>query len=121
MGRRMWVVVLVVLAMFAGCAQKPAGESKAEKPSDPVEYGKLLFADASLGTNGKSCLTCHDPPSTLSGVGEKYSPKAYFNMGKKEMSLKEVINFCIEVPMKGKPLPEDDERLLALEAYLRSL
>ncbi len=119
---RKFVVVLLLVAIFAGCAQKSQTEgTKTEKPANPVEYGKVLFADASLGTNGKSCLTCHDPPSTLSGVGNKYSPKAYFNMAKKEMTLKEVINFCIEVPMKGQPLPENDERLAALEAYLRSL
>jgi cytochrome c len=55
----------------------------------------------------------------MSGVGKKYP--AYFNMAKKEMTLKEVINFCIEVPLKGKALPAGDERLLALEAYLKSL
>ena len=121
MGRKILIVVLLLGVILAGCAQKPPSETQTAKTSDPVEYGKALFADPSLGTAGKSCLTCHPDPSTLSGVGSKYSPKAYFNMAKREMTLKEVINFCIQVPMRGKPLPEDDERLLALEAYLRSL
>jgi len=121
MGVRGLIVVLLLAAIFAGCAQKPEEAAKTEKPSSPVEYGKVLFADPSLGTTGKSCLTCHPEPSTLAGVGNKYNPKAYFSMAKREMTLKEVINFCVEVPMKGKPLDEKDERLLALEAYLRSL
>ncbi len=117
MGVRL-IVALFLLMLFAACAQ-PQEEQK--KPASPVEYGRALFADPSLGTTGKSCITCHPDPSALSGVGDRYNPEAYFNMAKREMTLKEVINFCIEVPMKGKPLPENDERLLALEAYLRSL
>ncbi len=31
-----------------------------------------------------------------------------------------MINWCIENPVKGKPLALDDPRMLALEAYITS-
>jgi cytochrome c len=31
-----------------------------------------------------------------------------------------MINWCIENPMKGKPLAADDERMRAVEAYILS-
>jgi cytochrome c len=34
--------------------------------------------------------------------------------------LRDMINWCIENPMKGKPLPENDPRLRAVEAYILS-
>jgi len=32
--------------------------------------------------------------------------------------LRDMINWCIENPVKGKPLSPDDPRLRALEAYI---
>jgi cytochrome c len=32
--------------------------------------------------------------------------------------LREMINWCIEHPVRGKPLAHDDPRMLALEAYI---
>ena len=32
--------------------------------------------------------------------------------------LRDMINWCIENPVKGKPLNPDDRRLRALEAYI---
>jgi thiosulfate dehydrogenase len=32
--------------------------------------------------------------------------------------LRDMINWCIENPTKGKPLPDDDVRLRAMEAYI---
>jgi thiosulfate dehydrogenase len=31
-----------------------------------------------------------------------------------------MINWCIENPMKGKPLPCDDPKMIAVEAYITS-
>jgi thiosulfate dehydrogenase len=112
---------LIVLAaiLVVGCAQ-PSGETGKPPAKDPVELGKALFQDPSLGTTGQTCRTCHpNPEVSMKGVGDKYP--AYFGMAGREMTLREVINFCIQTPLKGKPLPPKDERLMALEAYLRSL
>jgi thiosulfate dehydrogenase len=116
---RVLLIVLVTILVL-GCAQASKETPKAPAAKDPIELGKALFQDPSLGTTGQTCKTCHPNPETsMKGVGKKYP--AYFNMAKKEMTLKEVINYCIEVPLKGKALPANDEKLLALEAYLKSL
>jgi thiosulfate dehydrogenase len=113
-------LVIFAAVLVLGCAQGPSEPAKTPAEKDPVQLGKALFQDPSLGTTGSTCKTCHpNPETTMKGVGARYP--GYFGMAKKEMTLKEVINFCIETPMKGKPLAENDEKLLALEAYLKSL
>lgn len=114
------LLFILLTALVVGCAQgtKEAAQPKVSK--DPVALGKALFQDPSLGTSGQTRKTCHPNPETsMKGVSKKYP--GYFRLAKKEMALKEVINYCIENPLKGKPLPENDEKLLALEAYLKSL
>jgi thiosulfate dehydrogenase len=116
------LLIVFVTVLVLGCAQGQKGAYNTNAPAtlNPVELGKALFQDPSLGTTGQTCKSCHPAPETaMKGVGEKYP--AYFNMAKEEMTLKEVINYCIENPLKGKALPANDEKLLALEAYLRSL
>jgi cytochrome c len=49
-------------------------------------------------------------------VGAHY-PK-YFMMGKKVMTLDQVVNFCITTPMKGEALKWDDPRLTDLTTYV---
>lgn len=116
---RLFLLTLAAILVL-GCAQAPKETAKAPAFKAPVVLGEALFEDPSLGTTGQTCKTCHPNPETsMKGVGKKYP--TYFNMAKKEMTLKEVINFCIEVPLKGKALPENDEKLLALEAYLKPL
>lgn len=117
---RLLLIVLVLASILVmGCAQASKETPKATS-KDPVEIGKALFQDPSLGTTGQTCKTCHPNPETsMKDVGKKYP--AYFGMAKKEMTLKEVINYCIQVPLKGRALPANDEKLLALEAYLKSL
>ncbi len=114
------VLIIFAAVLVLGCAQGPKETAEAPVAKDPVELGKTLFQDPSLGTTGQTCKTCHPSPETsMKGVGNKYP--AYFGMVGREMTLIEVINFCIQTPLKGTPLPPGDERLLALEAYLKSL
>jgi hypothetical protein len=68
------------------------------------------------GTNGISCDMCH--PDAANTHPETY-PK--FQMqSKRVFLLRDMINWCIENPMKGKPLPENDPRLRSVEAYILS-
>lgn len=83
-----------------------------------IEEGDKLFHDwkALGGTIGISCDMCH--PNASNTHPETY-PKFQTQI-KKVVALRDMINWCIENPMKGKPLALDDPRLLAVEAYIIS-
>ena len=80
--------------------------------------GKLLFASPALGggTSGKTCLTCHEDGRDLSP--ETLKRKEYLVMGNPVGTLAEVINFCIEVALRGEAIPEKGEEMNDLLAYL---
>lgn len=79
-------------------------------------YKAYHNAQALGGTIGISCDMCH--PDGSNTHPETY-PK-FQSQTKKVALLRDMINWCIENPLKGKPLPEDDPRLRAVEAYILS-
>ena len=83
-----------------------------------IEEGYKTYHNAQAvgGTIGISCDMCH--PDGSNTHAETY-PK-YQSQLKKVALLRDMINWCIENPLKGKPLPENDPRLRALEAYILS-
>jgi thiosulfate dehydrogenase len=83
-----------------------------------VDEGYKLFHNSSAlgGTIGVSCDMCH--PNGTNTHPETY-PKYQVQL-KKVALLRDMINWCIENPEKGKPLPEGDSRLRAVEAYILS-
>ena len=89
---------------------------------DAVARGHKLFADASLGTTGMSCNSCHtnmgkgDIPFT----GRAPVPKV-FSMAKQMRTLDQTVQGCIMGAMKGKPLAWEDARLTDLVTYVNSL
>ena len=84
-----------------------------------VEEGYKAFHNAKAlgGTIGISCDMCH--PDGSNNHAETY-PKFQAQL-KKVALLRDMINWCIENPLKGKPLPENDPNLRAVEAYLLSV
>ena len=70
--------------------------------------GDKLFNSTSLGTNGKSCATCHLQGQGLESIGD-YD----------DAILAEIVNFCIRDAMKGEMLAEDSDELAALAGYIR--
>ncbi len=83
-----------------------------------ITEGDRLFHDwkAVGGTIGISCDMCHPNASnTHAETYPKFQPQL-----KKVAALRDMINWCIENPLKGKPLAMDDPRVLALEAYITS-
>ena len=90
--------------------------SSAQEKKPSAELGKKLFSDSSLGTNGKSCSTCH--PSRKK-IGELAGRGTWF--GGKAKTLEQAINFCIAGPLEGKPLPEDGVELRSIAEYMKSL
>ncbi|MGH7886347.1 MAG: c-type cytochrome [Candidatus Binatia bacterium] len=81
-----------------------------------VAEGKRIFHDAKAlgGTNAISCDMCH--PDASNTHPETY-PKFQVQLGRVAL-LRDMNNWCIENPVRGKPFPDDDPRLKALEAYI---
>jgi thiosulfate dehydrogenase len=81
-----------------------------------VAEGKRIFHDdKALGSkNGISCDMCH--PDASNTHPETY-PKFQVQLGRVAL-LRDMINWCIENPIRAKPFPDDDPKLKALEAYI---
>jgi len=81
-----------------------------------VVEGSRIFHNAALlgGTIGVSCDMCH--PDAANTHPETY-PKYQAQMGRTAL-LRDMINWCIEHPVRGKPLGADDPKMRALEAYI---
>ncbi len=81
-----------------------------------VAKGYKIFHSQITGTNGISCDMCH--PDATNTHPETY-PKFQTQL-KKVALLRDMINWCIEKPLEGKPLPDGSEEMKALEAYILS-
>jgi hypothetical protein len=81
-----------------------------------VEQGNQLFHDGAAlgGTIGVSCDMCH--PNAANTHPETY-PKYQVQLQRVAL-LRDMIDWCIENPLKGKALDPNDTRLRALEAYI---
>ena len=79
-----------------------------------VNEGDRLFHSDEIGTNGIACAMCH--PDASNTHAETY-PKFQTQL-KKVALLRDMVNWCIENPLEGKPIPGDDPRMKALEAYV---
>jgi thiosulfate dehydrogenase len=81
-----------------------------------VDEGNKIFHSVKLlgGTIGVSCDMCH--PNAANTHPETY-PK-YQEQLQRVALLRDMINWCIENPVKGKTLSPDDPKMRALEAYI---
>jgi thiosulfate dehydrogenase len=81
-----------------------------------VAQGKQIFHDSkALGsTIGVSCDMCH--PDAANTHPETY-PKYQVQLQKVAL-LRDMIDWCIENPIKGNALDPNDPKLRALEAYI---
>jgi thiosulfate dehydrogenase len=79
-------------------------------------YGSTVFHSAKelRSTIGVSCDMCH--PNASNTHPETY-PKFQEQLGRVAL-LRDMINWCIEHPVKGKPLAADDPKMRGLEAYI---
>lgn len=78
--------------------------------------GSAVFHNADeLGSSvAVSCDMCH--PHAANTHPETY-PKYQAQLGRVVL-LRDMINWCIEHPVRGKPLAADDPKMRALEAYI---
>jgi thiosulfate dehydrogenase len=81
-----------------------------------LREGHRVFHDAKElgGTVAISCDMCH--PDASNTHPETY-PKFQVQLGRVAL-LRDMINWCIENPVRGKPIAEDDPRMKAMEAYI---
>jgi hypothetical protein len=81
-----------------------------------VAEGDRIFHSSELlgGTIAVSCDMCH--PNAANTHPETY-PKYQVQFGRVAL-LRDMINWCIENPVRGRPLHDDDPKLKALEAYI---
>jgi len=83
-----------------------------------IQEGKAVFHDANKlgGTIGISCDMCH--PDASNTHPETY-PKYQVQLQRVAL-LRDMIEWCIENPVKGKTMDPNDPRLRAMEAYILS-
>jgi len=79
-----------------------------------VKEGRKIFTDPKLGTNTVTCNECH--PNAANTHPETY-PKFQKQLGK-VATMAQMINWCIQNPLKGKPLALDSKEMTALIAYI---
>lgn len=90
----------------------------AEETKKFVDEGNAIFHSPSKlgGTVGVSCGNCH--PNGANTHPETY-PKYQVQLQRVAL-LRDMINWCVENPVKGKALADDDPKMRALEAYILS-
>ena len=93
------VLMLIALPLLASLAW-------AAEPS--MERGKELFNSTKLGTNGKSCATCHRDGKKL----EKAATYADDELGA-------LINQCIKNPLAGKGLDPYSSDMKSLIMFIK--
>ena len=81
-----------------------------------VDEGNKIFHSVKLlgGTIGVSCDMCH--PNAANTHPETY-PKYQVQLQRVAL-LRDMIDWCIENPVKGKTLDPNDPKMRALEAYI---
>ena len=84
-------------------------EQVATAGSDVFHSGEKLGS-----TIGVSCDMCH--PHAANTHPETY-PKYQVQLGRVAL-LRDMINWCIQHPVRGTPLDSDDPRMRALESYI---
>lgn len=78
---------------------------------------KIFHSDKEIGsTNGVSCAMCH--PNGANTHPETY-PKFQVQLRRVAL-LRDMVNWCIENPCRGKKLEPDDPKMRAVEAYIMS-
>ena len=115
---RITLTIALVLGLCATAGADQFTEEDLEKwfseYKSVVEKGEKLFHDNTLGGNAVSCDMCH--PHAANTHPETY-PKFQKQLGN-VAELRDMINWCIENPLEGKPLALDDPKMIQLEAYI---
>ena len=116
----MAVAAAAVLAALGGISIRADEFTQKDQERWQKEYmsvvakGRELWTSPALGTNNVACAQCH--PNAANTHPETY-PKFQKQLGR-VIALREMINWCLQQPLEGKPLGLDDPKMVALEAYI---
>ncbi len=75
-----------------------------------IILGQKMYEANNLGSNGKSCASCHPHGKGLEEI-DAYD----------DGMLKEMVNFCIRDAMKGRMMDLESTEIESFLLYLRSL
>jgi thiosulfate dehydrogenase len=113
----LFLVTIMAVSIISGSSADEFTKEELKKWQeafmDVVIEGEKLFHSA-LGSNKVSCDMCH--PNASNTHPETY-PKFQKQLGQ-VATLRDMINWCIENPLEGKPLPLNDPDMIAIEAYI---
>jgi hypothetical protein len=91
------------------------------KNAELVATGEQMWNDKKLSTNGLSCGTCHTGNAAFNASFAKPYPHlvamAQDQSKLKRITMEQMVQFCMVVPMAAKPLAWDSKELAALTAY----
>lgn len=97
---------------------------KPKYPTDnaAIQRGEKLFRSDKLSTNGRACSNCHADAGTFGPNFNKPYPHAAMNsqarFGVPKLHLDEVIQVCLQGPLRGVPLEWGSKEQADLVAYL---
>lgn len=101
MGKRVHTTVLLSLAVFLACVAWVSADAGGS-------LGAQLFASTKLGTNGKSCESCHSGGKGLEGAASS-----------DDKELAGTVNQCIVKALHGRALAVDSPELQTLVKYIK--
>jgi len=108
-----------LLAAGASAAREPfTKEELAEQQAlllKAVDRGRDLWhgSNPSMSSNGLACGNCHPDAA---GSNPNTFPKYQADLGR-VIALRDMINWCIQIPQGGKALDPEGEDMIAMEAY----
>ena len=114
--------ILVFLICGPAQSKEPLDDAADfQRLMDAVAYGDMLWHTGeggggkhkNLSTNGLGCANCHPDASATQ---PQSWPKFQTNLGKVG-TLREMINWCIQVVQNGKGYALDSKEMIAMEAY----
>jgi cytochrome c len=115
------IVALAVVGLVIGAVVIQADEFTKEDEArwekefmTVVNEGRTWWTSPDLGTNGVACAQCH--PNAANTHPETY-PKFQQQLGR-VVTLREMINWCLQNPLEGKPMKLDDPVMIAIESYI---
>lgn len=102
---------------YRSYTQQDLDQWKRETETLVVAGSKVFHSGDELGsTIAVSCDMCH--PNAANTHPETY-PKFQTQLGRVAL-LRDMINWCLEHPVRAKPMDADDPRMRAMEAYIVS-